>query len=601
MAKKSPKWKKPHSETDDYLNVTFVAMQPNTNISTFLEQTLYKNFDSANEDNEYTSINNGIFYHHKKTKKNFLINIDENITENELLYAVRSSDFVVFLVSDGISDTSKLSALKRHIPTFIFCILDCDKSKAKKIISDNFGDGKIVLQRNLFDYMSSAKFENTKICKRPYFVPRNYFVENDLLIVRGFMRKGFKCDRLMCNGKFEFKIESICTDDEEITGGYLNAFFDDANIKKVVEENLDCENDESNINCQEAQFASNNSYQCNLENKKNDITFNDINLKDENYKNKNVIHINEYNMKNINDFGCLNTNENDDIRFNQIMESNNSSDYSSEEIDENESSEEQESELIRDYEEGHQDYPDHYKDLQILRNYNYIQNKITNHKSKLHNNQTIVMKLRRLFKEDFSPNILIFFNLYPLEGIKTIYNLQFVSSRDIFSHNGYRLDLGYTNYSIKPIIYLPRPISDGYITCESATEGLMSFIAPLSMINHKLDILEDGNDIHYRNYFGCGTFVKYEDKPILEETIIKGHPQKIDKRYCVIHGMFLSKSEVLYFRNIPIKSNNGNTGIIKKSIGTKGVFKAYFNKPVNHGHVITMSLYKRCYLDPFDA
>ncbi|ORD94098.1 TSR1 [Enterospora canceri] len=121
--------------------------------------------------------------------------------------------------------------------------------------------------------------------------------------------------------------------------------------------------------------------------------------------------------------------------------------------------------------------------------------------------------------------------------------------------------------------------------------GIVSFIGPVTLFNRACMVVSDEN--RFRVLFDC--FL--ENRVFLNEKRLVGYPMKIFKDHVVVKGMFCNAEQVKYFRRIRLVSKNGNKGIIKRALGTKGLFKAQFDDQIRHGDEIAMKLYRRVYLD----
>ncbi len=84
-------------------------------------------------------------------------------------------------------------------------------------------------------------------------------------------------------------------------------------------------------------------------------------------------------------------------------------------------------------------------------------------------------------------------------------------------------------------------------------------------------------------------------KVILKRIILTGYPIKTKKKRAVVRYMFFNPEDIFYYRKNEIYTKFGLRGKIKDSIGTHGVFKAYFNHYVKSNDTICMNLYKRVF------
>lgn len=231
-----------------------------------------------------------------------------------------------------------------------------------------------------------------------------------------------------------------------------------------------------------------------------------------------------------------------------------------------------------------QERPEYYKNIVFMKNMKYAQNILKTKKSIIPSNTFVRLKVR-VFQE-VTQRLVIFFNLYEFETRNTIYNYEFTNQgsvcKDVTIDNGYRI------FNTKTI--LTRNLKNNVFQEEPTLDhGIVSFIGPFSFYSTAAYILNGDSVIKLLNG-------ESRDRIFFDCVELRGRPIKIFKRYCVIKGMFYNKEQVDYFSNLRVEAKNGNKGFIKKALGTKGLFKAYFNHPIKHDETITISLYKRMFL-----
>lgn len=232
--------------------------------------------------------------------------------------------------------------------------------------------------------------------------------------------------------------------------------------------------------------------------------------------------------------------------------------------------------------------PDHYKDIIFIKNMKYAQSQIKNRETLIPKNKSVVLKIRTF--EPIQESIFVMFNLFEYETRKTIHSFDFSSSeplpKKIIVDNGYRI---FTTDCI-----VSRNLNNRVFKEEKdLLTGVVSFIGPVNLYGTVAfiltDVINSTNTVRLLNG-------RTEDRIFFECVELKGKPIKICKSYVVVKGMFFNKEQVEYFRNIKVESRNGVSGFIKRPLGTKGLFKAYFSQQVKHGENITMNLYKRIFL-----
>lgn len=98
---------------------------------------------------------------------------------------------------------------------------------------------------------------------------------------------------------------------------------------------------------------------------------------------------------------------------------------------------------------------------------------------------------------------------------------------------------------------------------------------------------------------GSGTVQSLDpDRIILKKIVLSGHPVRIKKNWCVARYMFFNPNDVKWFKPVDLWTKYGSSGRILEPIGTHGLFKASFNKPIKYNDTVCMSLYKRVFPKP---
>jgi len=82
---------------------------------------------------------------------------------------------------------------------------------------------------------------------------------------------------------------------------------------------------------------------------------------------------------------------------------------------------------------------------------------------------------------------------------------------------------------------------------------------------------------------------------LLKRTLLTGAPIRSKKRWAVVQSMFFRPEDVMWFRPVELHTRLGAKGRIRDSVGTHGLFKANFNRPVPQHDTICLPLWKRVY------
>jgi pre-rRNA-processing protein TSR1 len=88
------------------------------------------------------------------------------------------------------------------------------------------------------------------------------------------------------------------------------------------------------------------------------------------------------------------------------------------------------------------------------------------------------------------------------------------------------------------------------------------------------------------------------DRIILKKVILSGYPLRVKKSWAVIRYMFFSPEDVRWFKPVDLWTKYGMSGRIVEPVGTHGLFKCTFNKPIKNNDTVCMSLYKRVFPKP---
>ena len=469
---------------------------------------------------------------------NFILNHTENLSHHEISYMARCSDLLLLTVSSVEVDHNLISLIKRFMPTALIVFERKHKNIAKSV-SKLFGDVKICEAGMLNFQLKNIITKNTHLCEnRPFMVAKEVSIDGEHAYVQGFMKTGLRSNKIIINGLHEGVIEEVWINEELISGKDLNVEEDNSLLKpeepaeKQVEDN---ENEEKEGNENE------------------EVSLEECDLDDENISEDNELYGSE------------------------------------EEID-------SEHDLITKYAEYRgirnlatctfrdQKKPAYYENIIFMKNIKYAQNLIKSKKSVIPANKFIKLKIK--ICTPICEKIFVLFNLFEFETRNTVYNYDFSSSEPL--NKNVTVDNGYRIYNTSTI--LTRNLNNNVFKEEPTLDhGIVSFVGPFSFFHSMAFILEGNSVIKLQNG-------NSEDRVFFDCVVLRGKPVKIFKRYVVIKGMFFNKEQVEYFGNLKLEGKKGNEGFIKKALGTKGLFKAYFTQPIKHGEYITLSLYKRIFL-----
>jgi pre-rRNA-processing protein TSR1 len=82
---------------------------------------------------------------------------------------------------------------------------------------------------------------------------------------------------------------------------------------------------------------------------------------------------------------------------------------------------------------------------------------------------------------------------------------------------------------------------------------------------------------------------------MLKRIILTGYPVKVKKRTGTIKHMFHFPEDISWFRPVELFTKWGLQGSIRESLGTHGLYKAYFTAPIQQNDTVCMPLYKRVF------
>ena len=88
------------------------------------------------------------------------------------------------------------------------------------------------------------------------------------------------------------------------------------------------------------------------------------------------------------------------------------------------------------------------------------------------------------------------------------------------------------------------------------------------------------------------------ERIVLKKSVLSGHPVKTKKRNAVVRYMFYNPDDVRWFKPVELWTKFGMTGHIREPVGTHGLMKCLFNRPVKNHDTVCLSLFKRIFPKP---
>lgn len=85
------------------------------------------------------------------------------------------------------------------------------------------------------------------------------------------------------------------------------------------------------------------------------------------------------------------------------------------------------------------------------------------------------------------------------------------------------------------------------------------------------------------------------DRLLLKRVVLSGFPTRIKVRSATLKYMFFSPEDVDYWKPVELFTKHGAAGNILESLGTHGLLKAHFDRPIRQHDTVCMPLYKRVY------
>ncbi|VEU20534.1 DEKNAAC101451 [Brettanomyces naardenensis] len=139
----------------------------------------------------------------------------------------------------------------------------------------------------------------------------------------------------------------------------------------------------------------------------------------------------------------------------------------------------------------------------------------------------------------------------------------------------------------------PNGVSKFLRFLHKGTSAMATAIVPISFTGSPAIFFKQ-NDQGEVEIVADGTFVDSDYTKILaKRSVLTGEVFKIHKSVVTVRYMFFHYEDVLAYRNVPLFTKMGRSGLIKESLGTHGYFKASFDGSLNAQDIVAMALYKR--------
>lgn len=491
---------------------------------------------------KYLCESNGLFYS-AESKTNFLFRATDGLSEFQLGYMCRASDVVVFFIDSAEIDAGKLGMIKKFVPSCLFCISGHDlRDAAKRFVKKHFPEERIVEMGGLEAALGNVRIKNTSVCRRPYLVPSSVYCDGEYVYAEGFLKRGFVSDKVVVNGRHEMTIEEVVAD-REYKGAELCARAD-------VGDMFCAEPQEMDVECESESLASMPGD--GRENEDSDETDSCGGSED----------------------SCGSERESLIDKYAEYRGIRNLSTCD-----------------FRSY-----SFPEHYKGLVFFDDARRAERLVTGQASVIPESQMVRVKLRH--RGVLEEPVLVVFGCYEYEDRKTIHNFHFEGTQAV-KEEEMVVDLGHRIVCVRPMI--TRNLNQKVFKRQGELEsGVISFIGPISFNMSRVLVYRKSalGELSGSTLVCVGLNGFVGDRIIFDEAVVQGVPFKNKKRYSLVKRMFGSKEEVMYFRNIQLYMRSKKiTGFIKKPIGTRGTFKAYFTQPIKSGDKVMMSLYKRVFLE----
>lgn len=304
-----------------------------------------------------------------QTKFNFIVRETIGLSNHEITYLSRASDLLLLTVTGSEVNKELISLIKRYMPTAIILHERKQKNIARSLAKE-FGEVKICEVSMLGMVLSKIETQNTHLANfRPFMVAKDFEFDGNHLIIKGFMKKGLRSDKITINGIHQGLIEDVMFNETVLHGSQLNIEEVENTLAKEAEEYqadenlepepLECDSESIEMSVEDEEFEQ--------------ITPKyDLISKYKTYKG--IRNLATCNFKN-------------------------------------------------------QSIPEHYKDLVFVKNMKYMISQVKAKQSLIPNNTEVTLKVR-IF-EPINEKYLVIFNLIEYETRKTIHNYDFHHSESV--------------------------------------------------------------------------------------------------------------------------------------------------------------------------
>ena len=484
---------------------------------------------------------------------NFILRDATEAVKHHITYLCRASDLLILTITDMDIDNDLIGLIKRSMPTVVI-VHDKKLKSFARAISKSFGSPKICDFSMLSMVVKNLRCQNTTIAtERPFMIPMDASYSEGILTVKGFMKNSLRSNQVMINGLYEGIIEEVVVDGDIISGELLNIKNDETLYEKCYDEE-DLKSAEDYVNSAEDDVKS---------------VEDDVNSAEDD--------VNSVDLESQSNEECIESSTNNEDNTDSLIEKY--SKYRG----------------IRDlssctFKDQLEDMPEYYKNLVFFKSLKHTLNKVKQRECAIPKNKGLTLKVRVSLPQDITNMLtsLVIFNFFEYEAENTILNYEFTSQstlpQNICVDNGFRV--------FRTNCIVTRNLNSNVFKEErELVSGVVSFIAPLLLFRFSAFIIPDDNSDSIRLFNGYS-----QNRIFFNCAKLKGKPVKICKSYAVVKGMFYNKEQVEYFSDIKVEAGNKIQGFIKKPLGIKGAFKAYFAQTVKYGEAIAMSLYKRLFL-----